>query len=93
MLRDARRDLRGRAWLPGGLAGAAEDAGGGADVDVEGDAVVGVAVFRVSEGLRCRMPQLGGSGLVRCVFPRTCVGALGIGEDAGLYWLREVQGG
>src|SRR6478672_2712357 len=34
---------RGRVWLLGGLAGAVEDAGGGADVHVEGDAVVGVA--------------------------------------------------
>src|SRR5438067_13739795 len=35
--------MRGRVWLLGGLAGAVEDAGGGADVHVEGDAVVGVA--------------------------------------------------
>jgi hypothetical protein len=27
LLRDAGRDLRGRAWLPGGVTGAAEDAG------------------------------------------------------------------
>ena len=39
------------------------------------------------------MPRLGGSGRVRCVLPRTRVGALGIGENAGLHWLREVQGG
>ena len=39
------------------------------------------------------MPRLGGPGRVRCVLPRTRVGALGIGENAGLHWLREVQGG
>jgi hypothetical protein len=31
------------AWLLGGGAGAVQDAGGGADVHVQGDAVVGVA--------------------------------------------------
>ena len=76
---------RGRVWLLGGLVGAVEDAGGGADVHVEGDAVVGVAVFGVSGGRRCRMPWLGGSGRVRCVLARTRVGALGIGENAGLH--------
>ena len=30
---------------------------------------------------------------MRCVLPRTCVGALRIGEDPGLHWLREVKGG
>src|SRR6266851_8619888 len=39
------------------------------------------------------MPRLGKPGLVRCVMPCTCAGALGISEDTGLYWLREVQGG
>src|SRR5712691_5096661 len=34
---------RARVWLLGGGAGAVEDAGGGADVHVEGDAGVGVA--------------------------------------------------
>src|SRR5690242_10539198 len=39
------------------------------------------------------MPRLGGPGVVRCVVPGTCAGALGVGEDTGLHWLREVQGG
>jgi hypothetical protein len=39
------------------------------------------------------MPRTGAPGLVRCVLPRTYMGALGIGENTGLHWLREVQGG
>jgi Methyltransferase domain len=39
------------------------------------------------------MPRRGAPGLLKCVLPDTCVGALGIGENTGLHWLREVQGG
>src|SRR6202050_5234252 len=38
-----RPSVAGPVGLLGGLAGAVEDAGGGAEVQVEGDAVVGVA--------------------------------------------------
>jgi len=49
--------------------------------------------FGVSEGQRCRMPRHRVSGQVGCVLPRACVGALRIGENTDLHWLREVQGG
>jgi len=39
------------------------------------------------------MSRRGAPGLLRCVLPRACVGALGIGGNTGLHWLREVQGG
>jgi hypothetical protein len=39
------------------------------------------------------MSRHGVSGLVGCVLPRACIGALRIGENTGLHWLREVQGG
>jgi hypothetical protein len=39
------------------------------------------------------MPRRGAPGPVGCVLPRICIGALGIGEDIGLHWLREIQGG
>ena len=39
------------------------------------------------------MSRHGVSGQVGCVLPLACVGALRIGENAGLHWLREVQGG
>jgi hypothetical protein len=35
--------MRRTRWLLGGFAGAVEGAGGGADVHVQGDAIVGVA--------------------------------------------------
>ena len=39
---------RGRVWLLGGSTGAVQDAGGGADVHVQRDAVVGVAITVVN---------------------------------------------
>jgi hypothetical protein len=39
------------------------------------------------------MSRHGVSGQVGCVLPRACIGALRIGENTGLHWLREVQGG
>jgi len=39
------------------------------------------------------MSRHGVSGLVGCVLPRACIGALHIGQNTGPHWLREVQGG